>query len=94
MALRPVLKHMAQGRVASVIFPAQILKRGAGWAQSKAGTSQKKWGKWFLFSPYGDDPRDQIQIQKGIDYYKKSMIQKPIFKSPQEKMLWIYHNHH
>jgi RHS repeat-associated protein len=46
------------------------LKRGAGWAQEKAKTSQKQWGHWYSGSPYGDDPADQIWIQKGIEYYK------------------------
>ena len=82
------------GATGAAIFPAQILKRGAGWAQSKAGTSKKEWGKWFLSSPYGDDPRDQVQIQKGIDYYKKKYEPKPHFDNPQEEMLWNYHKHH
>ena len=59
------------GVTGSVLFPSQILKRGAGWAQSRAGTSKKEWGKWFLLPPYGDDPRDQEQIQKGIEYYER-----------------------
>jgi RHS repeat-associated protein len=51
-------------------FPDGILKRAAGWAQGKAGTSRKEWGRWFGVAPYGDDPADQKQIQNGIDYFK------------------------
>ncbi|WP_318664274.1 polymorphic toxin type 44 domain-containing protein [Treponema sp.] len=82
------------GATGAVLFPDGILKRGAGWAQSRAGTSKKEWGTWFLFSPYGDDPRDQVQIQNGIDYYNKRYNPKPVFNTPQEKCLWLYYQHH
>ncbi len=46
------------------------LRRAAGWAQEKAGTSQRQWGHWYKGYPYGDDPEDQKWIQKGIEYYQ------------------------
>ena len=49
----------------------QVLKRAAGWAQEQAGTSMDEWGHWYGGAPYGDDPADQVQIQKGIDYYNE-----------------------
>ena len=57
----------ATGRAVGI--PAQILKRGAGWAQTRAGTSKKDWGKPLGSPPHGDDPADQKQIQRGIDYH-------------------------
>lgn len=82
------------GATGAAIFPENILKRGAGWAQTQAGTSKKEWGKWFLLAPYGDDPKDQIEIQKGIDYYKNNYIPKNDFKTSQEQMMWLYYQHH
>ncbi|MBE5203313.1 Rhs-Related protein [Pectobacterium sp. FL60-S17] len=52
---------------AAGIMP-NILLMGAGWAQSRAGTSRPDWGYWYHRPPYGDDPRDQFWIQQGIDY--------------------------
>jgi hypothetical protein len=46
------------------------LLRGAGWAQSRAGTSKEKDGHWWGSSPYGDDPKDQKWIEEGINYAK------------------------
>lgn len=58
----------------------------AGWAQMKAGTSLPEWQKSktvnypgmgvsvptrVYLPPYGDDPRDQILIKNGINYYKR-----------------------
>jgi hypothetical protein len=57
----------ATGR--AVGFSENILLRGAGWAQGRAGTSDPSWGSWYKSAPYGDDPADQVQIQRGIDYY-------------------------
>ena len=57
----------ATGRAVGI--PAQILKRGADWAQTRAGTSKKDWGKPLGSPPHGDDPADQEQIQRGIDYH-------------------------
>ncbi len=48
----------------------EILLRGAGWAQQRAGTSEPENGNWWGTPPYGDDPRDQEMIQRGIDYCK------------------------
>ncbi len=45
-------------------------KRGAGWAQSRAGTSTPAWGTWSGEAPYGDDPRDQAEIERGYQYYR------------------------
>ena len=56
----------ATGVVAGI--PEEILLRGAGWAQSRAGTVEPRWGHWYQDIPYGDDPRDQYWIQQGIDY--------------------------
>jgi hypothetical protein len=50
-------------------FPEGILKRAAGWAEGQSGN--KTTGQWWGAPPYGDSPRDQDMIQKGIDYYKK-----------------------
>jgi hypothetical protein len=52
----------------AVGLPTSILLRGAGYAQSKAGTSTSTWGHWWGFAPYGDDPEDQQQIKNGIQY--------------------------
>ncbi|MFE8116922.1 polymorphic toxin type 44 domain-containing protein [Brenneria goodwinii] len=59
----------ASGTAAGI--PPNILFMGAGWAQSRAGTSQPAWGLWYQKPPYGDDPRDQFWIQQGIDYANK-----------------------
>ncbi|EPY2275232.1 polymorphic toxin type 44 domain-containing protein, partial [Clostridium sporogenes] len=48
----------------------ELLLRAAGYAQVKAGTSKPEWGHWSGSEPYGDDPRDQSFIKKGISYYK------------------------
>ena len=58
------------GRVETPKFMTeQILLRGAGWAQARAGTSKPELGHYYKDAPYGDDSRDQEMIQKGIDYY-------------------------
>lgn len=49
-------------------IPAEILLMGAGFAQSRAGTSKPEWGDWHGQSPHGDDPLDQRWIIQGIDY--------------------------
>ena len=52
-------------------IPENILLRGAGWAQSRAGTSKPEFGKWWdINGGYGDDPNDQEQIKRGIQYFK------------------------
>jgi len=58
-------------------FSERTLLREAGRAQVEASTSKPEWGDpgsrlnpWGGNPPYGDDPRDQVQIKKGIEYYK------------------------
>lgn len=58
------------GKIAGI--PDQLLLRAAGWAQSRAGTSKEEWGEWYGLSPYGDDPKDQEQIKKGIKHYENN----------------------
>src|SRR5258708_973539 len=48
----------------------QVLQRGAGWAQTRAGTSDPSWGHWYGSPSYGDDPADQAMILAGFNYYK------------------------
>ncbi|MFB4404123.1 polymorphic toxin type 44 domain-containing protein [Pseudomonas inefficax] len=48
----------------------EFLLRGAGWAQSRAGTSNSTFGSWWGDPPYGDDPEDQEWIKAGIRYAK------------------------
>ena len=47
-----------------------FLLRGAGWAQSRAGTSNPAFDSWWGDPPYGDDPEDQEWIKAGIEYAK------------------------
>jgi RHS repeat-associated protein len=54
----------------------QVLLRGAGWAQERAGTSTPEWGHWYGKAPYGDDPDDQKQIIAGFNYYKYGCYKK------------------
>jgi hypothetical protein len=49
-------------------YPPFILKRFAGWAQIEAGNPDPSFGRPWGSAPYGDDPNDQAQIDKGIDY--------------------------
>ncbi|MBD9660382.1 MULTISPECIES: polymorphic toxin type 44 domain-containing protein [Pantoea] len=49
-----------------------VLLRAAGWAQSRAGTSNIEFGSWYGSSPFGDDPEDQYWIRAGIEYAKRS----------------------
>jgi hypothetical protein len=50
-------------------FPDWVLKRAAGFAQGQSG-NKDSGGQWWGAAPYGDDEKDQIMIQKGIDYYR------------------------
>nr|WP_314876480.1 polymorphic toxin type 44 domain-containing protein [uncultured Pseudomonas sp.] len=50
----------------------QVLLRGAGWAQGRAGTSNPAFGVWWGDIPYGDDPADQEWIKAGIEYAKSN----------------------
>lgn len=52
-------------------IPEGTLYAGAGFAQSRAGTSRPNWGAWYGKFPYGDDPHDQFWIKQGIDYAKQ-----------------------
>ena len=45
---------------------------GAGWAQSRAGTTDTAFGDWFGSTPYCYDPNDQYWIRAGIDYAKRT----------------------
>lgn len=55
-------------------FPEEFLKREAGKAQIDRKTSKREWIKYDgrynsqMLPPYGDDPIDQMWIQRGIDY--------------------------
>ncbi|KOP53780.1 bacteriocin [Pseudomonas coronafaciens pv. porri] len=48
----------------------QLLLRAAGFAQKEAETQDPEidWGHWFWRAPYGDDPKDQTWIERGIRY--------------------------
>jgi hypothetical protein len=56
-------------------IPLNILQRGAGYAQSKAGTSLSQWRHWCQGRPYGDDPVDQVQVAAGYWYYQDGCYQ-------------------
>ena len=60
----------AVGHAAGI--PDEVLLRGAGWAQSRAGTTDAAFGNWYGSTPYGDDPNDQYWIRAGIDYAKRT----------------------
>jgi hypothetical protein len=53
---------------AAMGFPDQVLDRMAGLAQKQAGTSKPDWSGPLGKAPYGDDPDDQLQINRGIEY--------------------------
>ena len=55
-------------------MPDAVLLRAAGAAQILAGTSSGDFSEWWLGSPYGDDPVDQVWIQAGIDYAKSKIL--------------------
>jgi RHS repeat-associated protein len=57
-------------------IPQQELLRGAGFAQSRAKTSNPRFGRWYdLHPPYGDDPNDQAMIRAGYAYYENGCVQ-------------------
>jgi hypothetical protein len=62
---------------ASLGIPDQVLYRGAAAAQIVAGTSQPQFGNPLWVSPYGDDPLDQVWIQRGIDYFNSKCSSSP-----------------
>lgn len=58
-------------------FPGNILNRGAGWAQGRAGTSDPAWGEfwdWPTTTNFGDDPWDQYWINEGIRDYENGLF--------------------
>lgn len=62
---------------AALGIPDQVLYRSAGAAQMVAGTSGPQFGNPLLASPYGDDPLDQVWIQRGIDYFNSKCSASP-----------------
>jgi hypothetical protein len=56
------------GRAAGI--PKWALRRAAGWANERDNNIiDPSWSHWYLKYPYGDDPRDQVQIEAGMQYY-------------------------
>jgi RHS repeat-associated protein len=51
-----------------LVFPETVLRRMAGWAQVKSGTSRPEYHTPLGRYPYGDDPADQQQIENGMQY--------------------------
>ncbi|WP_422730704.1 RHS repeat-associated core domain-containing protein [Marinobacterium iners] len=49
-------------------FPDQVLYRFAGWANQEADPTRTDLGSPYGGYPYGDDPADQEQVKKGIEY--------------------------
>lgn len=45
-----------------------VLLRAAGVAQTFAKTTRPDFGSWWGGDPFGDDPRDQYWIRRGIEY--------------------------
>ena len=65
-------------------IPDSVLLREAGRAQGAAGTSKPEWGDpgwrinpWGGKGTFGDDPRDQEWIRRGIDYYENDYTPPP-----------------
>jgi hypothetical protein len=49
-----------------------VICREAEWVRHYKKRFNPEWGKWYnwlFLSPHGDDPRDRIQINTGIDCY-------------------------
>jgi len=64
----------------------EILKRGAGWANRKASPERtKQYGEWYKEPPHGDDPKDQEQIQKGIEYKIKYDIANKMIEEEEDR---------
>lgn len=55
------------GYVGSEIFGPNTLKAAAGIVQITSGTAKLEW-----FSSYFDDPKDQADIQWGINVYNRN----------------------
>ncbi|MBV4453192.1 MULTISPECIES: polymorphic toxin type 44 domain-containing protein [Pseudomonas] len=49
-------------------IPESVLLRAAGVAQTFAKTTMPEFGAWWGGDPFGDDPRDQYWIRRGIEY--------------------------
>jgi hypothetical protein len=49
-------------------IPEPVLLRAAGVAQTFAKTTKPEFGSWWGGDPFGDDPRDQYWIKRGIEY--------------------------
>ncbi|NVZ51565.1 bacteriocin [Pseudomonas sp. B6002] len=49
-------------------IPEHVLLRAAGAAQTFAETTKPEYGSWWGGEPFGDDPRDQYWIRRGIEY--------------------------
>jgi hypothetical protein len=49
-------------------LPPGLLDRAAGAVQIIQGHSRPGWSNPFGAAPYGDDPKDQYYINKGIAY--------------------------
>ncbi len=49
-------------------IPNSVAKKGAGWANQKADPTRQGLGSPWGDAPYGDDPADQEQIEKGQKY--------------------------
>lgn len=50
-------------------IPEFILLRAAGIGQNMDHTTNSKWDSPLWKSPYGDDPKEQYWIKKGVKYY-------------------------
>lgn len=67
--------HFGATGMATGLFSEWLLQSTAGFYQILSGTSKPEWqsGKMtpYIF-PYGDDPKDQIWMMFGFDYYEKN----------------------
>ncbi|WP_339455982.1 polymorphic toxin type 44 domain-containing protein [Pseudomonas sp. EA_65y_Pfl1_P120] len=61
-----VFNYGATGTVLGI--PEHVLLRAAGVAQTFAKTTKPEFGSWWGGDPFGDDPRDQYWIRRGIEY--------------------------
>lgn len=67
------------------MLPDNFFKRGAGWAQTQAGTSKPEWGHWWGGGSFGDDPHDQTQIDNGLRAIRESLrLKAPRFDNMPE----------
>ena len=53
-------------------IPDFVLQRMAGLAQIAAGTSRPEYGNPLGSPPYGDDPADQVHIDRGITWAREN----------------------